>query len=57
MPSLKPAEKAILAWIIGPYARTLTDETGINKGWASKIRYRWLLKRHDDEETNNTNNF
>lgn len=46
---LKPIEAAILAWMIDPADRTLTqlaEANGITKGWASKIRYRLLLSSH-----------
>jgi len=47
--SLRTYEKAILDWMIDPGRRTLVGlakETGIAKGWASKIRYRLLLLSH-----------
>jgi hypothetical protein len=47
--SLRTYEKAILDWMIDPGGRTLTqiaEENEITKSWASKVRYRLLLKSH-----------
>jgi hypothetical protein len=45
--SLRLTEKAVLDWMIAPGARNLkqvAEWIGVSKGYASKIRYRLLLK-------------
>jgi hypothetical protein len=44
---LRPAEGAVLDWMLDPAGRTLSQvaaDVGISKGYASKLRYRLLIK-------------
>jgi hypothetical protein len=49
---LRPIEIAILNWMIDPRGLTLTQiaaNNGISKGYASKLRYRLLLKSYGEK--------
>ena len=50
--SVRPIEIAVLNWMIDPRGVTLTQmaaTNGISKGYASKLRYRLLLKCYGDK--------